>query len=160
MRYFTAEKTGGVARRQERMKNMQIKVVANQVWVSGSGQQVVIREEQGVLSVEILPVDSVAGPVPAPAPVQVSQPVQAAAPVPASSSDDGLFQQLSELRRQIASELRVPSYVIFQDKSLHEMAAKMPKNHSEFGQIAGVGPSKREKYAEQFLAVINGAGAA
>ena len=68
--------------------------------------------------------------------------------------DDELFHQLTALRKQLAIQQNVPPYVIFNDKSLREMAQKLPEDLTSFGAINGVGKSKLEKYGRIFLDAI------
>ena len=65
-----------------------------------------------------------------------------------------LFEELRKLRRELAEEKSVPPYVIFADKSLHDMCLLMPRNNEEFLMVNGVGKSKQEKYGEIFLKKI------
>ena len=44
--------------------------------------------------------------------------------------------------------------MIFHDRSLYDMCSALPRNRDEFGAISGVGASKLEKYADEFLACI------
>ena len=62
-----------------------------------------------------------------------------------------LFHKLSDLRRHLASEANVPTYMIFHDKTLLGMVEKMPKDLQSLGKISGVGKSKLEKYGSLFL---------
>jgi ATP-dependent DNA helicase RecQ len=48
----------------------------------------------------------------------------------------------------------VPPYVVFHDRVLHEIADTHPTSVGELAQIAGVGPAKLERYADELLAVI------
>jgi ATP-dependent DNA helicase RecQ len=66
-----------------------------------------------------------------------------------------LFQRLKELRNQIAREKNLPSYVVFNDKSLHDMCTLLPRDADEFLMVHGVGQSKLENYGEEFLTIIN-----
>ncbi len=68
--------------------------------------------------------------------------------------DPVLFDELRQLRKQIADEKGVPAFVIMNDKVLSAIAARKPQNESEFGMIPGIGTYKREQYAEAFIAVI------
>lgn len=68
--------------------------------------------------------------------------------------DDALFESLKTLRRALAEQQGVPAYVIFHDATLAEMAAQQPTDRDSFGQISGVGASKLERYADDFLAAI------
>jgi ATP-dependent DNA helicase RecQ len=66
-----------------------------------------------------------------------------------------LFEELRQIRRELASENNVPPYVIFGDKSLHDMCQIMPRDHSEFLMVNGVGQSKCEKFGDIFLNQIS-----
>ena len=68
--------------------------------------------------------------------------------------DDGLFEKLRELRSDLADEQNLPPYVIFSDKTLHEMIEKQPKTSLDFLQIKGVGQNKLDKYGEAFMKVM------
>ncbi len=68
--------------------------------------------------------------------------------------DKRLFEKLRNLRKDIASQRRVPPYVIFSDVSLREMASLLPENFSEFLEIKGVGEQKLEDFGEIFLNTI------
>jgi ATP-dependent DNA helicase RecQ len=65
-----------------------------------------------------------------------------------------LFSSLKDLRNKIAKEKSIPSYIVFNDKSLHDMCSIMPRDDSEFLLVYGVGQSKLENYGKDFLAVI------
>lgn len=68
--------------------------------------------------------------------------------------DQDLFEALREVRLELAQAEGVPAYVIFSNKSLEDMASKLPENEEEFLSVEGVGPVKADKYAGQFLPVI------
>ena len=63
--------------------------------------------------------------------------------------------QLKAKRKEIASSVNIPAYVIFHDKTLIRMAKSKPKSLEEMLEISGVGESKLDKYGEDFLKVIN-----
>ncbi|MDD4974359.1 MAG: DNA helicase RecQ [Bacteriovorax sp.] len=65
-----------------------------------------------------------------------------------------LFDALKVLRNKIAKEKSIPSYIVFNDKSLHDMCSIMPRNDSEFLLVYGVGQSKLENYGKDFLEVV------
>jgi ATP-dependent DNA helicase RecQ len=65
-----------------------------------------------------------------------------------------LFDALKALRNKLAKEKNLPSYIVFNDKSLHDMCQLMPRNDSEFLLVHGVGQSKLENYGSLFLNVI------
>ena len=65
-----------------------------------------------------------------------------------------LFEELRELRYEIAKENSIAPFIIFHDSSLKEMATYFPKNREEFLKIKGVGTKKYESYGEQFIEII------
>jgi ATP-dependent DNA helicase RecQ len=73
--------------------------------------------------------------------------------------DETLFERLRVIRKRIAGKNRVPPYVIFSDKTLHEMSRHVPKTASEMRGISGVGDVKLERYGEDFLEEIRSFGA-
>lgn len=68
--------------------------------------------------------------------------------------DDALFGQLRELRHQLAEEQHVPPFVIFSDRTLHDMCAVQPTTPAGFLEVRGVGQSKLDKYGDAFMQVI------
>ena len=74
--------------------------------------------------------------------------------VPRSGSD-GLFEHLRQHRKQLASQLSVPPYIIFPDTVLIDLANIRPKTLGEFGNIKGVGEAKLKKYGLSFLEAIS-----
>ena len=58
------------------------------------------------------------------------------------------------LRRELAQEAGVPPFVVFSDKSLQDMAARMPMTEEEFLEVNGVGQAKLERYGEAFMEEI------
>ncbi|MCH7881216.1 MAG: DNA helicase RecQ [Proteobacteria bacterium] len=70
------------------------------------------------------------------------------------ATDQPLFDALRALRKSLADERGVPPYVIFHDKTLHQMIASLPTNLLEMADINGVGEQKLERFGEAFLAVI------
>ena len=74
--------------------------------------------------------------------------------VPRSGSG-GLFEHLRQHRKQLASQLSVPPYIIFPDTVLIDLANIRPKTLGEFGNIKGVGEAKLKKYGLLFLEAIS-----
>jgi len=70
------------------------------------------------------------------------------------SVDEELFEALRECRTELANDQGVPSFVIFSDASLIEMARKRPQTDDTFRYINGVGDMKLERYGTQFMDVI------
>lgn len=68
--------------------------------------------------------------------------------------DEALFEKLRALRKQLADERSVPSYIIFSDVSLRQMARRYPASDQEFARISGVGEKKLREFGAVFLAEI------
>lgn len=67
------------------------------------------------------------------------------------AKDDPLFNQLRALRMKLAQDAGVPPFVVFSDKTLRDMAAKMPVTEEAFLEVNGVGAAKLERYGEAFM---------
>ena len=72
-----------------------------------------------------------------------------------AGADAELFERLRALRRRLAQEKAVPPYLIFNDRTLAELAARRPATPAEFRQIKGVGDRKAEELGAVFLTEIN-----
>ena len=73
-----------------------------------------------------------------------------------SDEDAPLLSALKAKRRALAEEARAPAYIIFNDRTLIEMAQTRPQTLDEMAHIGGVGAKKLEKYGEIFLQIITG----
>ncbi len=73
---------------------------------------------------------------------------------PATDGDPDLFEHLRVVRKRLADENDIPAFVVFSDKTLRDMAAKVPRNSIEFRQVHGVGEAKLEAYGPIFLREI------
>jgi ATP-dependent DNA helicase RecQ len=71
-------------------------------------------------------------------------------------SDEGrpLFEALRAWRREAAAEQGVPPYVIFQDRTLAEIAQARPATADALSRVGGVGQSKLERYGEAVLRLV------
>ena len=68
--------------------------------------------------------------------------------------DPELFSMLKALRKKIARIQNIPSYVIFQDISLEQMAMMYPIDEKELQNIQGVGTGKAKRYGAEFCTLI------
>jgi ATP-dependent DNA helicase RecQ len=68
--------------------------------------------------------------------------------------DATLLKMLKGLRRDKASELNIPPYVIFQDNTLEAMATMYPITQAELQQMPGVGQGKAARYGKAFCELI------
>ncbi|MBL8838244.1 MAG: DNA helicase RecQ [Alphaproteobacteria bacterium] len=67
---------------------------------------------------------------------------------------DAMFQALREHRLELARAQGVPAYVVFDDRSLADMAARRPTTLAEFAGVFGVGTAKLQRYGESFVGLI------
>jgi ATP-dependent DNA helicase RecQ len=77
----------------------------------------------------------------------------------ADPANHQLWEALRGLRKQLAEDQGVPSYVIFHDSVLLDMVRQHPLSLAELGRLSGVGEKKLERYGADFLAVIRKASA-
>lgn len=70
------------------------------------------------------------------------------------AADPELYSILKDLRKKIAKQLDLPSYVIFLDPSLEAMATTYPISIEELQNIPGVGSGKAKRYGAEFVKVI------
>ena len=57
-------------------------------------------------------------------------------------------------RRALATEKKVPAYVVFPDKILLDMVHLKPQTRDQMTMVHGVGAAKLEQYGETFLSVV------
>jgi len=69
--------------------------------------------------------------------------------------DEELFEELRAKRSELASEMDVPAYIIFSDKTLKHLANDKPYDKASMLEVNGVGEKKYEQFGEEFLEVIN-----
>jgi ATP-dependent DNA helicase RecQ len=68
--------------------------------------------------------------------------------------DEGLFERLRTLRRDLAAERGVPPYVIFSDRTLALLASVKPATTRELLAIKGIGEKKAADLGPVFLEAI------
>ena len=61
------------------------------------------------------------------------------------------FDKFRALRKEIAEDRGVPAYIVFSDKTLKEMANRLPTTKDEMLQVSGIGEVKFERYGDEFL---------
>jgi len=69
--------------------------------------------------------------------------------------DRELFEILRQRRKELANMNNLPPYIIFSDRSLIEMAARLPRTRDSFLGIHGVGEAKLAKYGKIFIGLID-----
>jgi len=74
-----------------------------------------------------------------------------------SEENAPLLSALKAKRRALSEAAKVPAYIVFNDRTLIEMAEVKPENLDQMAGIGGVGAKKLASYGDAFLQVINGA---
>ncbi|MCF0202292.1 MAG: DNA helicase RecQ [Bacteroidaceae bacterium] len=68
--------------------------------------------------------------------------------------DPALLNMLKTLRKKVGKKYNLPTYVIFQDISLDQMATMYPQTIEELQNINGVGAGKAKRYGKEFVDLI------
>ena len=69
-------------------------------------------------------------------------------------ADEELYAMLKDLRKQVARQVELPPFVIFQDPSLEDMSIQYPVTLDEMQNITGVGAGKARKFGKPFVELI------
>jgi len=69
--------------------------------------------------------------------------------------DQGLFDELRELRRVLAQERRVPPYIIFSDATLRVLAQVRPSTKEGMRRLYGIGDQKLQDFGDRILQRID-----
>ena len=64
------------------------------------------------------------------------------------------FDALRELRTELAREQNVPAYIIFNNRTLREIAETDPQDFDQLATVSGVGAAKLEHYGEAVLEAL------
>ncbi len=73
---------------------------------------------------------------------------------PVASGDEALLAALRALRSRLAGEGNVPPYVIFHDRTLHELAEKKPLSAGALHGITGLGEVKISRYGSAIVELM------
>ena len=68
--------------------------------------------------------------------------------------DVDLLTRLKALRKRLADRDGVPAYIVFNDRTLTEMAQRRPVTPAQLLDISGVGAAKLARYGDDFLTEI------
>jgi ATP-dependent DNA helicase RecQ len=68
--------------------------------------------------------------------------------------DRGLFEDLRQLRRQIADETERQAYQVFSDATLRELARVRPSTVEKMRRVYGIGDHKLREFGQRFLTRI------
>jgi ATP-dependent DNA helicase RecQ len=87
------------------------------------------------------------------------RPPEKSAPAPRPSTETGaydplLFERLRGLRKSLAQKQGIPPYIVFSDRTLREMACRLPMTPEAMRMIHGVGDRKLDRYGKLFTREI------
>ncbi len=83
-----------------------------------------------------------------------SEKIIAEKPQETDEAAQGIIEALKKWRKRKADDMNVPPYVIFNDKTLMDIAAKKPSNKTELLNIYGLGTVKVENFGKSILNTI------
>lgn len=92
--------------------------------------------------------------------LQLTRPIHSAGRTPKPTlegdivCDENLLAYLKTVRRQLADDRGVPSYIIFSDMTLRHLAARQPQSAEQFAELPGVGEKKLRDFSQIFLESI------
>jgi ATP-dependent DNA helicase RecQ len=90
--------------------------------------------------------------------VRLTKPVAAPQPVEHRvgeiTCDEGLFERLVQVRKQLADARALPPHIIFSDVALRQMARLYPTRGAEFQRVVGVTRKKLEEFGPPFMAAV------
>lgn len=78
-----------------------------------------------------------------------------AAPMVLDEDQEMLFQRLRDWRKQAAAELDVPAFVVFNDRTLKELAMIRPRTLDDLKLVHGIGEAKIERFGGAILSTLS-----
>ncbi len=78
----------------------------------------------------------------------------AGAPADLDAAAQARYEALRAWRSEVAREHNLPSYIVFSNATLAEMARRAPASLAELGEVGGVGEKKLEAYGREILRVL------
>jgi ATP-dependent DNA helicase RecQ len=71
-----------------------------------------------------------------------------------NEDEQQLFKRLREWRLALSKKTEVPSFIIFNDRTLVALARQKPTTMAELLTVSGIGQAKADKYGQEVLQVI------
>ena len=65
-----------------------------------------------------------------------------------------VFERLRSLRSDLARKAAIPAYCVLTDRTLGELAARLPGDEAALLDVPGIGPAKVAKYGAALLAAL------
>lgn len=81
---------------------------------------------------------------------------EAVAEISLNPEDKVILAKLKAWRNQVAKDLEIQPFIVFNNESLVSMAFYKPRAEEELLKIKGVGPDKCSKFGETVLEIIGG----
>jgi ATP-dependent DNA helicase RecQ len=72
-----------------------------------------------------------------------------------TAADPALFERLRQWRSEVARRQGVPAFMVFNDRTLNEIAAGRPADLAQLEALPGIGPSKRDRYGLAVLELLS-----
>ncbi|MBW3630300.1 MAG: ATP-dependent DNA helicase [Gemmatimonadetes bacterium] len=69
-----------------------------------------------------------------------------------------VFERLRSLRSDLARKAAIPAYCVLTDRTLGELAARLPSDEEGLLDVPGIGPAKVAKYGSALLAALRESG--
>jgi DNA helicase II / ATP-dependent DNA helicase PcrA len=75
-----------------------------------------------------------------------------------TAADNPAISALKRWRLQRSRDDSVPAFVVFHDSTLEAIAAAEPSDLAQLAEVPGVGPTKLDRYGDEILEALSGAG--
>ncbi|MBD3248724.1 AAA family ATPase [Candidatus Woesearchaeota archaeon] len=66
-----------------------------------------------------------------------------------------IIAEMKDWRYQTSQELGIPAYMVMHDKTIEDLAEKMPSTPAELNEVHGFGPSKISRFGKDVLDIVN-----
>jgi DNA helicase-2/ATP-dependent DNA helicase PcrA len=70
------------------------------------------------------------------------------------AAGESLFEALRAWRLEVARAAGLPPYVVFHDATLHVIAERRPRSLADLAGIAGIGPTKLDRYGADLVGIV------
>ena len=75
---------------------------------------------------------------------------------PKKTYSGDIVTRLKQWRTELSKDCGVPPFMIMHDRTLIDIASKLPLTSAELENVHGMGPTKIMKYGEEILKIVNG----
>ncbi|MBI5685178.1 MAG: ATP-dependent DNA helicase RecQ [Verrucomicrobia bacterium] len=110
-----------------------------------TGRQVMLAKKP--LEIELPPLEK-------PKPAARKAAATAAATEAEAPYNAAIFEALRQWRRDAATKLGIPAYLVYPDTTLKELSRQKPQSEAALLEVRGIGPAKARQFGAETLAVI------